>query len=226
MGFESKDPITSEAALALHFTNEGGVTGDILLLRNIPGLWLLQECIRHWRSEGRQYRWDEVMQLAAGAAPFRSLVEVDSCEFLAPNDMPAAIRTHCRRTGQPEPHDHGAIARCCLESLALKYRIVLEALETLTGLHLKTIRVVGGGSQNQLLNQLTADVCQRIVIAGPVEASALGNAMVQAVAAGSLANVAEGRESIALAADLVTYEPQPLAGMEDAYSRFCSLAVA
>jgi len=167
-----------------------------------------------------------VMRLAAGAAPFRSLIDVDAAEFLAPDDMPVAIRAHCRRTRQAEPHDDAAIARCCLESLALKYRIVLEALETLTGRDLKTIRVVGGGSQNKLLNQLTADVCRRVVVAGPVEASALGNVMVQAVATGTLAGIREGRESIALSADLVTYEPRPLADLDLAYDRFCSLETA
>ena len=226
MGVESGEPVISDEALALHFTNEGGVAGNIRLLRNISGLWLLQECVRQWQSQGRRHSWDEVMRLAANAAPFRSLVDVDASEFLAPDDMPAAIREHCRRTGQTEPHDDGAIARCCLESLALKYRIVLEALETLTGRDLKTIRVVGGGSQNKLLNQLTADVCRKVVVAGPVEASTLGNVMVQAVARGCLRSVGEGRESIALSADLVTYEPHPVAGLDDAYDRFCSLAVA
>ena len=223
MGVESKEPVTSAEAQSLHFTNEGGVTGDILLLRNIPGLWLLQECVRHWRSQGRQYSWDQVMQLAAGGVSFRSFVDVDASNFLAPDDMPAAIREHCRRTGQPEPSDDGAMARCCLESLALKYRSVLESLEMVTGRELKTIRVVGGGSQNKLLNQITADLCRRIVVAGPVEASALGNVMMQAVATGHLRSVAEGRESIALSADLVTYEPRASAGLDDAYQRFCSL---
>jgi rhamnulokinase len=223
MGVECKEPVTSDEALALHFTNEGGVDGDILLLRNIPGLWLLQECVRQWRSQGRPHTWDELMQLAKAATPFRSLVDTEAREFLAPDDMPSAIRAHCRRSGQPEPQDDGAIARCCLDSLALRYRTVLEALETLTGRDLKTIRVVGGGSQNRLLSQLTADVCQRVVIAGPVEASCLGNVMVQAIATGSLGGIAEGRSSIAQSVDLATYEPRPLVGLESAYHRFCSL---
>jgi rhamnulokinase len=223
MGVESGEPVTSDQALSLHFTNEGGVNKNIRLLKNISGLWLLQECVRCWQAEGRQYSWDEVMQLAADAAPFRSLVNVDASEFLAPENMPAAIREHCSRAGQPEPHDDGAIARCCLESLALRYRNILEALETLTGRNLTTIRIVGGGSQNKFLNQLTADVCRRVVIAGPAEASALGNVMVQAVAAGCLGSVAEGREAIALSVGPVTYEPQPVAGLDQAYERFCSL---
>ena len=223
MGVESKKPITSDQALSSHFTNEGGVGGDIRLLRNISGLWQLQECVRQWRSQGRQYSWEDVMRLSGEAAPFGSLIDVDAGEFLAPNDMPAAIREHCTRTGQPEPVSDGAMARCCLESLALKYRSVLEALETLTGRELRTIRIVGGGSQNKMLNQLTADVCGRVVVAGPVEASSLGNVMVQAVATGALSNIREGRESIALSVDLATYEPRPLAGLDDAYDRLCRL---
>lgn len=226
MGVESKEPVLSDEVLSLRFTNEGGIAGNIRLLRNISGLWLLQECVRQWQSEGRSYSWDGVMQLAAHAAPFRSLVDADAAEFLAPDNMPAAIREHCRRTGQPEPHDDGALARCCLESLALKYRVVLEALETLTGRELSTIRVVGGGSQNKLLNQLTADVCQKVVVAGPVEATALGNVMVQAVATGFLSSVAQGRESIALSSDLATFEPRPVGALDEIYGRFCSLAVA
>jgi rhamnulokinase len=223
MGVESKQPVTSERAMSLHFTNEGGVTGGILLLRNISGLWLLQECVRQRRSEGRQSTWDEMIQLAADAAPFRSLVNVEASEFLAPENMPAAIREYCRRTGQTQPDCDGAIARCCLESLSLKYRIVLEALEALTGRELKIIRIVGGGSQNKLLCQLTADVCQRLVVAGPVEASALGNVMMQAVATGRLRSITEGRQSLAVSADLATYGPRPVDGLDDVYDRFRSL---
>ena len=223
MGVESKEPVTSDRALSLHFTNEGGVTGDILLLKNISGLWPLQECVRQWQDEGRQYRWEEILRLAADAAPFRSLVDVDASDFLAPDDMPGAIREYCRRTGQPAPNDDAATARCCLESLALEYRSTLEALEALTGRNLGTIRIVGGGSQNKLLSQLTADVCQRVVVTGPVEASALGNVLVQAVATGRLRSVGEGRDSIGLSADLATYEPRAVAGLDDACDRFRSL---
>jgi len=223
MGVESKDPVTTDQALSLNFTNEGGVTGDILLLKNLSGLWPLQECVRQWQSEGRRYSWDEVLLLASDAAPFRSLVDVDASDFLAPDDMPGTIREYCRRTGQPVPGDDGAIARCCLDSLSLKYRSTLEALEMLTGRQLKTIRIVGGGSQNKLLSQLTADVCRRVVAAGPVEASALGNVLVQAVATGCLGSVGEGRDSIGLSADLVTYEPRAIASLDDACDRFRSL---
>ena len=226
MGVESAEPVLSDEALSLRFTNEGGLAGNVRLLRNISGLWPLQECVRQWQSEGRSYSWEEVMQLAVPAASFRSLVDVDASEFLAPDNMPAAIREHCRRTGQPAPHDDGAVVRCCLDSLALKYRVVLEALETVTGRELNTIRIVGGGSQNKLLNQLTADVCRKVVVAGPVEASALGNVMVQAVATGCLSSVAEGRKSIALSSDLARFEPRPIGAIEDVYCRFCSLAAA
>jgi rhamnulokinase len=226
MGVESDEPVTSDRAFSHRFSNEGGVTSSILLLRNLPGLWLLQECVRIWQAQGRQYAWNEVMRLAGEAEPFRSLVDVDAAPFLAPDDMPAAMREQCRRCGQPEPHNDGAMMRCCLDSLALKYRAVLEALQSLTGRTLKTIRIAGGGSQNKLLNQLTADVCQRMVVAGPVEASSLGNVMVQAVATGALASLAQGRESIASSVDVITFEPRSLARLNEAYDRFCRLAAA
>jgi rhamnulokinase len=206
-------------------SRQGGVRGDIRLLKNISGLWLLQECVRQWQAEGREYTGDEVVQLAAEAAPFRSLVDVDASEFLAPENMPLAIREYCRRTGQTQPESDGAMARCCLESLSLKYLCVLEAPEALTARDLKVIRIVGGGSQNKLLSQLTADVCQRRVVAGPVEASALGNVMMQAVATGRLRSIAEGRQSLAASANLTTYEPRPVAGLEDVCRRFCNLGL-
>lgn len=223
MGVESEKPITSEQALSLRFTNEGGVTSGTLLLRNISGLWLLQECVRLWRNEGHPYTWDDVTRMASEAAPFQSIVDVDASDFLAPENMPVAISRYCKRTGQAEPGSHGAMARCCLESLSLKYHSVLQALESLTGRELKTIRVVGGGSQSRLLCQLTADVCQRVVVAGPVEASALGNVMMQAVATGHLRSIEEGRQSIAASAELATYEPHTFAGLETAYERFRKL---
>ncbi len=223
MGVESDHPVTSEQALKLGFTNEGGATGGILLLKNIPGLWLLQECVRKWREAGRRYTWDEVVRLAAATRSFGSIVDVDAGEFLAPEDMPRAIQEYCCRTGQTGPESDGATALCCLESLSLKYRSELEALETVTGRTLSTIRVVGGGSRNSMLCQLTADVCQREVVAGPVEASSLGNVMLQAVATGHLRSVDEGRQAVAASADLVCYEPRPLAGLEEAYAKFRSL---
>jgi rhamnulokinase len=223
MGVETRQPVMSEQAQALKFTNEGGVDGTIRLLRNITGLWLLQECVRQWQKEGREYGWDKVVSLAAQAEPLRSMVDPDASEFLAPENMPAAIRNFCRRTGQPQSETDGALARCCLESVSLKSRLVLEALETLVNRPLKTIRIVGGGSQNRLLCQFTADCCRRPVIAGPVEAAALGNVMIQAVATGHLDSVKSGRERVAASCDLVTYEPGRADRWDEAYEKFRKL---
>lgn len=220
MGMEVSEPITSEQALSLDFTNEGGIGGTIRLLKNITGLWLLQECVRHWQREGRDYTWEQVMTSARGASPLRSIVDPDAPDFLSPENMPQAIRDYCARAGQPIPQTDGEIARCCMESLALKYRSVLNALMTLTGRDLKAVRVVGGGSRNRFLCQLTSDACQRPVYAGPVEASSLGNIMMQAVATGHLESVAAARDRIAPSCEISVYEPGPAEGWDEAYSRF------
>jgi rhamnulokinase len=225
VGVEVGAPVVSELALALNFTNEGGVGDTTRLLKNVTGLWLLQECRRRWRREGRDYTWEQILALAEQAAPLRSLVDPDAPDFLAPGDMPAAVRAFCRRTGQPEPQDDGAVARCCLESLALTYRWVLEAAEQLTGRTIETVRVVGGGCRNRLLNQWTADASGRALVAGPVEATALGNIMVQAVAAGALPDIAAGRSALARSVELERFAPRPHAGWEDAYRRLRELRV-
>jgi rhamnulokinase len=223
MGVELDQPITSGEVLSRGFTNEGGVGGTIRLLRNIAGLWLLQECVRQWAREGRERDWDSLVRLARAAPPLVSIVDPDADAFLAPDDMPKAIRTFCRDTGQPEPVDEGALARCCLESLALKCRWVLESLRSVTGRGLGTIRIVGGGSRNQLLCQLTADACQSHVVAGPVEASALGNVIVQAMATGHLDGLASARASVAASCEIATYEPAGDDRWDGAYERLRGL---
>jgi rhamnulokinase len=223
VGLELPAPILSAEARALSVTNEGGVGGTIRFLKNVGGLWLLQECQRHWAGQGRAYGWPELLDLAARAAPLRSLVDPDAPELLAPADMPAAIRALCRATGQPEPEGVGALVRCCLESLALKYRWVVQALERLTGRTITTIRVVGGGSQNGLLCQLTADACGRTVVAGPVEATALGNILVQALASGHLPDIAAGRRAVAASVEQQTFTPGDTHAWAEAISRFAAL---
>lgn len=223
LGVELPQPVINDRSLALNFTNEGGVAGTIRLLKNLAGLWLLQESRRRWQAEGRSYSWEELLALAEQAEPFRNLVDPNATEFLSPGDMPAAIRAYCRRTGQPEPLSEGEVVRCCLESLALKYRQGLEALETLAGRRLESIRIVGGGSLNRLLDQFTADACQRPVVAGPVEATALGNIMIQAIARGCLDDLAAGREAIAASIERQTFEPRPASAWQEAYERFLSL---
>jgi rhamnulokinase len=223
VGVEVLEPVITDQALALNLTNEGGVGGTIRLLKNVAGLWLLQESRRQWGREGRDCAWDELLAHAERAVPLQSLVDPDAAGFLRPGDMPAAIRGFCRRTDQPEPDDIGAVARCCLESLALKYRWVLTALESVVGRDLKVIRIVGGGSRNRLLCQFTADACQRLVVAGPAEATALGNLMMQAIAVGQLTDVAAGRRVVDASVERRRFYPRPGAVWDEAFRRFENL---
>src|SRR5262245_25657036 len=162
MGAELPAPLINEKVMRYNFTNEGGVGGTIRFLKNIMGLWLVQECRRAWEHAGRSYTYDGLMRLAEAAPPFASLIDPDQASFILPANMPAAIADFCRRTGQPAPEEPGAVVRCALESLALRYRWVLERLEELLGRTIRTIHIVGGGSQNGLLCQLAADACDRV----------------------------------------------------------------
>ncbi len=223
MGVEVTEPVINDLSLVLNFTNEGGVAGTVRLLKNIMGLWLVQESQRQWEREGHAYIWEDLLARASRASSFKSLVDPDAAEFLSPGDMPAAIRAYCKRTGQPQPEDVGAVVRCCLESLALKYRLVFNDLESLAGRRLEVIRIVGGGSRNRLLNQFMADACERPVVAGPVEATALGNIMMQMIATGQLPDVAAGREVVANSVTRETYHPGPAQAWQDAFGRFRTL---
>jgi rhamnulokinase len=220
MGVQVAEPNTSEDALRLQFTNEGSADGTILLLRNLTGLWIIQECLRHWEKEGRHYSWNDITFAAAEARPLRRFFDPNAKEFQMPPDMPAAIGAYCKGTQQSVPESAGEIARCTFESLSLKYRSVLQSLETLTGRQLASIRVVGGGSLNHFLCQMIADACDRIVVCGPVEASALGNVMLQAVATGHLQNVSAGRAAIAASVECVSLTPRRSDEWDEAYARF------
>jgi rhamnulokinase len=226
VGVEIAEPIIGDAALELNITNEGGVAGTIRLLKNVGGLWLVQESQRQWQREGTTYDWETLLALAEQAAPFASLIDPDAAEFLHAGDMPARIRDYCARTGQPVPESVGAIVRCCLESLALRYRWVIEALERVAGLQIATIRVVGGGSQNHLLCQFTADACARTVVTGPVEATALGNVMIQAIATGYLPDMAAGRRAIAASIEQRSFAPRAADAWQAAFERFGRLLEA
>ena len=219
MGVELHEPITSDLAYSLGFTNEGGAGGSILLIKNLTGLWLLQECQRQWSREGRHSTWSEISELAATASTFACLLDVDANDFRAPENMPRAIAAYCHRTLQPTPETIGVVARGCFESLALKYRSVLETLEAVTSRRLDTIRMVGGGCLNTLLCQMTADACNRTVVSGPAEASAFGNVMVQAIATGHLPNIGAGRVAIARSIQCVTYFPKETDIWDEAYAR-------
>ncbi len=204
LGVELPSPILTDAALAANLTNEGGVDGTVRLLKNIMGLWLVQQCRRAFT---REYDYAELVRLAAEAPALRSLVDPDDARFLNPPSMPEAIRDFCRETNQPVPDTDAAVIRCALESLALKYAQVLDSIDTITGTRAEAIHIVGGGSRNDLLNQFTADACARPVIAGPVEATVLGNLLMQLRARGEIATLADAREVIRASETLREFTP-------------------
>jgi rhamnulokinase len=220
MGVELKQPLVGDAALAANFTNEGGVGGTTRFLKNIMGLWLVQECRRAWDRDGTRHGYDELMRQAETATPFASLVNPNDPSFILPANMPVTLADFCRRTGQPAPDSIGATVRCALESLALCYRWVLERLEALTGQRAEVIHIVGGGSQNGLLNQFTADACNRPVLAGPVEATAIGNVLVQALGAGVLGSLADAREVVRRSFEVRTFSPRQPDAWHEPYERF------
>lgn len=220
MGAELSEPLINDRSLEYDFTNEGGVAGTFRFLKNITGLWLVQECRRAWRWEGDELSYGELAQMAALADPLQSLVDPDDADFLKPGDMPARVRAFCRKTGQPVPESKGALVRCVLESLAFKYRWVLERLEEVLGRRLEPIHIIGGGAQNQLLNQFAADATGRRVITGPIEATAAGNVIVQAMALGRIGTLEEGRRVVRKSFDVATYEPARGSEWDARYDRF------
>ena len=219
-GVEVSNAILTEQALRRNVTNEGGIDGTYRLLKNIMGLWLVQRCKLAFEQRGLRADYAELTRKAAGAAPFRSLVNPDCGEFLRPDDMTEAIAQECRRTGQPVPEEEGQFVRCALESLALRYRMVLGWLEELTGVKVRVIHVVGGGAQNALLNQFTADACGVPVIAGPVEATALGNVMVQAMADGDVGSLRDIRDVVRRSEAITEFHPVNTDAWNDAWERF------
>lgn len=220
LGTELRAPVLSARARDLNFTNEGGAFGTIRLLKNISGLWLLQSCRRLWAASGGSNDYAHLLEAAGAETPFRSLFDPDHPAFLNPDDMPAAIAAYCRRTGQPEPATRPALVRSILESLAFKYRRVLEELEAVSGARFDEIRIVGGGSRNRLLNQLTADATGRAVVAGPVEATALGNIAVQMVATGAVSSLADARVAIERSFPADRFEPRAPDAWDAEYRRF------
>jgi rhamnulokinase len=220
MGVETPQPIISDRVYQLNFTNEGGIGGTTRVLKNIAGLWLVQECRRIWKLQGREFAFDELIQRAGEALPLTSLVNPDDPSLVAPKEMPAAIRDYCTKTDQIAPATEGAVIRTALESLALRYRMVLGYLEELVGGRIETIHIVGGGAQNRLLCQMTADACNRRVVAGPVEATAIGNLMMQAVAHGAVGSIAQAREIVRTSFAAQEFRPKQSQVWNDAYGRF------
>jgi rhamnulokinase len=221
VGVESPRPIVTDAARRANLTNEGGV-GAFRVLKNVTGLWLLQECRRAW-SRGRATSYDELVEAAEAAPPLAALVDPGDPSFLAPADMPEAIRVFCVRTGQRPPETPGAVARCILESLALAYDAVIGEIARVTGRRVSRVHVIGGGARNRLLSQLTADATGLPVLAGPVEATAIGNLGVQAMALGRLASVGELRRMVGASFPAPRFEPRPSPEWDAARQRFRSI---
>jgi rhamnulokinase len=207
LGTELDYPVITPEALRLNFTNEGGVNGTTRLLKNVMGLWMLQGCRQSWTARGFSYEYLELIELAARQPSFRHLVDPDDESFLRPSDMLASIDKFCTRTHQPIPKEPGAYVRAVLESLAFKYRLVLRNLEQVTGKQIEQIRIIGGGSKNRLLNQLTANATGKRVLAGPVEATALGNIAVQILATGEAASLEEVRAIVDRSFPTEIFEP-------------------
>jgi rhamnulokinase len=223
MGVEVLQPIINEKSLAFNFTNEGGVNGTFRFLKNIMGLWLVQESRREWARSGQSYSYDDLTGLAAQAPAFGPLVALTDSRFLPPGDMPGRIQAFCRETGQVVPETRGEIIRCALESLALEYRWVAERLDEIVGRRHPTFHIFGGGSRNRLLNQFAADATGQLVVSGPVEATAIGNVLVQAIALGHIASLAEGRALVRRSFEVETFEPRDTAPWNDAYQRYLEL---
>jgi rhamnulokinase len=220
MGVETPQPVINRRCYELNFTNEGGVGGTTRLLKNIPGLWLVQECRRVWKESGKEYGFEELADKASKSPLHAALVNPDHPSFVAPKDMPTAIHAYCKSTGQEPPASEGATIRAALESIALRYRMVLGFLEELIGGRIETIHIVGGGARDALLCQMAADAANRRVVAGPVEATAIGNVVVQAVACGAIGSLAEAREIIRASFEVQEYRPRQPAAWDEAYSRF------
>ncbi|HOK90986.1 MAG TPA: FGGY-family carbohydrate kinase, partial [Candidatus Hydrogenedentes bacterium] len=209
LGAELDEPLVNDDSLALQFTNEGGAGGKIRFLKNIFGLWLVQECRRQWEKEGQTIDYALLTDEARNAPAFRSVLpNLDDPRLLAPDNMPELIRHICVETGQPVPQDRGETVRCALESLALKYRRTLRGLDGLLGRKTERLHIIGGGTQNQLLCQMTADACGIEVITGPVEATAMGNIGVQAMATGALDSLEDLRAMVSASTPMARYEPR------------------
>jgi rhamnulokinase len=223
LGLELLEPMINDDALRINITNEGGFGGTFLMLKNVTGMWLIQESRRAWRTEGQEYDYDTLIKLASETPPLVSLLNPDDSLFMPPGRMPDRIRQYCAQTGQPVPESVGALTRCVFESLALRYRYVLHEMRALTGKKIEALHIVGGGSLNSLVCQMTADAIGCQVIAGPVEATALGNAIVQLIALGDLKSVAEGRRLVRDSFPLRVYQPGDSTPWDAAEPRFKDL---
>ncbi|MDO4939242.1 MAG: rhamnulokinase family protein [Lachnospiraceae bacterium] len=222
-GVETPQAIVDDNVFTSNFANEGTVQGGCRPLKNIMGMWIIQECRRNWIKEGKNYSWNDIVELALQEKPLVSIIDPDYGEFFNPGNMPQRIRDYCKKTGQPVPENDGQIARCVYESLALKYRWALERLEEIKGMPIDTLNIVGGGIQNKFLNRCVADATERRVITGPIEGAAIGNCLMQAVALGELSGIEEVREVVRRSEKPDIYDPQPSEAWRDAYGRLLNL---
>jgi rhamnulokinase len=220
VGLEIPHPVINAAALNSNLTNEGGVAGTFRLLKNVMGLWLLQECRRAWAGTSADMPYDDLLRLGEAAPAFAAVIDPDDERLLRPADMPARIALLAGENGTALPPDPGSVVRCIFESLALKYRSTIEQLERVTGSEIQTIHLVGGGAHNRLLCQMTADACRRPVQAGPIEATAIGNLTVQAITLGLLSSLDQARQLVRRSVSVEIFEPRPSEGWEDAWQRF------
>lgn len=222
-GTETKKPIVNDLSYSFNVTNEGGFGYSTAFLKNICGLWLIQESRRQWIREGKEYSYAELEKAALREKPFARFIDPDAPEFAVPGNLPARITEYCRRTGQSVPENEGQTVRCIYESLALRYRAVLEGIEKCTGKKYDSLNVVGGGTKDTLLCKMTADACNITVYAGPIEATVMGNVAVQLISGGDIADVIEARRIIANSGQLKCYSPENTAAWDEAYEKFKSV---
>ncbi len=219
LGIESREPIVSEKALEINFTNEGGVEGTTRFLKNIMGMWLIQECKRIWEKD-KEITWHEIVDLSNASEPFKYLIDPDDSTFLNPENMPEAIQNYCSKTGQSVPQGIGEIARCIYDSLALKYKYTIGQIEEITGKKIEKLHVIGGGAYNQMMNQFTANATGIPVTAGPTEATAIGNILMQAKAVGKLKSLKEIREIVGNSFEVNEFIPDNETDWKNAFKKF------
>lgn len=222
MGIETKSPIINEKSMALNFTNEGGIDGTTRFLKNITGMWILEQCRKEWDKQ-INYSYPQLVGMAQSAQPFKCMIDPDHASFANPESMTKAITDYCEATGQQKPENHSEFVRVIFESLALKYRYVLEMLRSVAPFEIERLHVIGGGSQNELLNQFAANAMGIPVISGPSEATAIGNIMIQAKASGVIGSMQEMRNIIAESIDLKTYAPQQKEIWQEVYTRYVKI---
>ncbi|MBN1446244.1 MAG: rhamnulokinase [Candidatus Omnitrophica bacterium] len=220
LGVETENPIINEKSFSRNFTNEGGYGGSIRFLKNIMGLWILQECRRQWEKEGQVLSYEQIAEAASSAQPFLSFIDVNDADFLPPGNMPERICEYCRKKGQKVPEGIPQIARVILESLAMYYRYAVASMEDIIGNRIEDIHVVGGGSQNKLLSQFTASATKKVVIAGPVEATAAGNLLVQAMANNEISDIPQLREVVRKSFPLFIYQPKETSLWDENYEKY------